>query len=91
MEERIRAIFHGANGMITKEQLNDMLEFMVLASKTQELKPEWEDVIVKAFDKVMHMEEQMKYLPEIPMIQIEGIVTKFIKYARKEHGKETRF
>lgn len=42
-----------------------MYEFAVLVSKTQELKPEWEDAIVKAFDEVMHMEEQLKSLPEI--------------------------
>lgn len=87
LEERIRAIFHGTNGIITKEQLNNMLEFVVLASKTGELEPEWEDAIVKAFDEVIHMEEQLKSLPEIPMTEIDDMVTRFIEYARKEHEK----
>lgn len=33
------------------------------------------------------MEEQLKSLPEIPMIEIEGIVTRFIEYARREGEK----
>lgn len=87
LEERLRAIFHGIDGMITKEQLNNMLEFVVLASKTQEFELEWEDAIIKAFDEVMHVEEQLKSLPEIPMIEIEDMVTRFIEYARKEREK----
>lgn len=87
LQERIKIIFYGEGGMVTKELMNDMLEFVVLTSNVQEFEPEWEDTIVKAFDEVMHMEEQLKSLPEIPMKEIEEMVTRFIEYARKEREK----
>lgn len=64
-----------------------MLELVVLASKTQELEPEWDNAIVKAFDEVMHMEEQLKSLLEVPMTEIEGITSRFIEYAKRESEK----
>lgn len=87
LEERIKVIFHGTDGMIIKRQLDDMLALVVLASKTQELEPEWENAIVKAFEEVMHMEEQLKILPKVPMTKIESITTKFIEYAKRKREK----
>lgn len=64
-----------------------MYTTMFLIEKTKELEHGWEMTLLAAFDEVLHLEERMKNLPEIPIAEIEGITSRFIEYAKKEQGK----
>lgn len=73
--------------MITKKQLDDMHVLMVLISKTRNLEPRWDIVIILTFKEVIQLEEQLKNLLAAPMIEVEHMMTKFIEYTRKEKEK----
>ncbi|XP_057848237.2 uncharacterized protein LOC131058395 isoform X1 [Cryptomeria japonica] len=87
LEDRIKVIFCKDANVITDEQRDRMFATMLLIEKTKELEPGWDAALLQAFDQVIHLEERMKNLPEIPIAEIEGIVSRFIAYAKKEHWK----
>lgn len=87
LEERVKVIFCKEENVITDEQRDLMFTTMFLIEKIKELEPRWETALLTAFDQVIHLEERMKNLPEIPIAEIEGIVSRFVGYAKKEHRK----
>lgn len=85
--ESVKYTFFGVVRSLSKSQLKDIQLFMMLAGKIQDFGPEWEKIFVTALAKLDIMEDQLNVMPNVPMDELDCIMSRFIEFASKETDK----
>lgn len=84
LRDKMKLMYFYQLDSLKKSQMDDLVSLLIHVHASQKLMPDWENTLDACSDALDMIDLQQDTLPNISMEELDSILARFLKYARRE-------